>query len=306
MSRSERAAVNRRRLRSALRGLRSESKQTQREVAEALDWSPSKLMRIEGGQVGVSATDVKALLDHYGVKDQGAINALQDMAKRSRTRAHSSQYVEDLSREFLDFLDQEEAAAIVRQYENNWLPGPLQTAEYARAVIRNAFLDPPERLHEIVEARVLARVGRGQLLVEGDGPEAFFIVDESALWRRVGSTPDSNMVMIRQLEHLKSMARHPNITIQVVPFGLGAYHALRTPFELLEFDDATDGHLLYRESPDGQLLVRDDSRATAPYLDEFLRLERLATPPAAIERCVDFALEVHRRGGAGLAQLQTV
>lgn len=304
MSRSESAAFNRRRLKSALRALRTKSEHTQRTVAMELDWTPSKLMRIEGGQVGVSKTDLMALLQFYGVSDAEQIHTLVEMARRSNGRTLSAQFRDGLSKDFADFLEQEEAASLIRQYENKFIPGPLQAAGYAQAVIRSTLWPPPEDFDRLVEIRVKARLGRGELLRQTDSPRAVFIMDESVLWRRVGNGgSNGNDVMLEQLEHLRAMAAQPNVVIQFMKADSGVYPAFRGPFVLLDFDDAEDGTLLYRENPDGQVLVKDDPHAIAPYVEEFTRLEREATPPDALDRCVEVALDVHRQQPLGLSRL---
>src|SRR5919205_206836 len=114
--------VQRLALRLQLRRIRKDTGRTQREVAEALDWSPSKLLRIESGEVGVTTLDVKALLREYGVKDQRRVDELTRMAKSSR-RQTAGAYDDVLSKELQTLLKYERSAWIIRQFQPNLIPG---------------------------------------------------------------------------------------------------------------------------------------------------------------------------------------
>ena len=299
MTRSQNAAVSRRRIRSRLRALRSETKKKQREVADALDWSPTKLMRIEAGRVGISITDLRAILGYYGVTDEAEVESLVETARISRSNTLANTYHASLSKEFAEFLENEEAASVIRQFESSLIPGPLQTEEYARAVL--TALGSPKVSEEIIERRVEARLARRELIRQQDGPEAFFIIDEAALRRKVGAESQMSSVMLHQLEDLAEAANHPNITIQVMPFESGAYSAMRQSFVILEFEDASDDVLLYLEAAEQELLYYDDSARTVPYLDKFYEMEEKATPPGKAPDVLDKVIAAYRKGGLGIA-----
>src|SRR5687768_13147958 len=93
--------------------------------------------------------------------------------------------------------------------------------------------------------------------------------------------------MDRQLEHLKTLSGLPNVHIQVMPFSVGVYAALRAPFVILEFGDAADSDLLYLENPEGQVIVREEELKTAQYVDLFREMEKIATPPENFAESVD-------------------
>ena len=299
MARSQNAAVSRRRIRSRLRALRGETKKTQREVALALDWSPTKLMRIEGGRVGISTTDLKAILTYYGLTDEGQVTDLVETARVSRSNTLAGTYRSALSKEFAEFLENEEAARIIRHFETGVIPGPLQTEDYSRAILTN-YADG--RLSsDVIEQRVEARLARRELILQSDGPEAFFILDEAALWRSVGAESGNRAVMAQQLEDMMETARHPNITIQIMPFGLGAYPAMRQPFVILEFEEAADDDLLYLEGPEEELVIYDDPGRTEPYLHNFYDMEGKATSPDKAPESLEKALTIYRKGGVGIA-----
>lgn len=125
------------RLRRALREARFAKGFSQRDVADAQDWSVSKLLRIEGGSVGVSTTDLRALLDMYEIRDPSKVDELTRWAQIAR-RSPLSAYRDVLSAEFLAYLNYEGSAAVIREWEPIVVPGLLPTEAYARAVIRRS------------------------------------------------------------------------------------------------------------------------------------------------------------------------
>src|ERR1022692_1086501 len=273
--------VAQRRLRNSLRRLRlrPDARQTQKQVAQALDCSPSKLLRIEAGQVPVATSDLIALLTQYGVTDRAEIDDLVEIARISRRSTIRDTYRDVFSKEFAEFVQYESYASVIRQYETKLVPGTLQTEDYAEAVIR-AYLGSSAE-ERAVTRRVQARLERSaHLLHRSDGPDMSFIVDEAVIQRHVGRESGDTSLMIKQLEHLKSLNKKPSIKIHVMPFDFGIYRALRGPFELLEFEDPADADLLYLENPEGDELVHEDYDQIAPYLDMFTDLENLLTKSA--------------------------
>jgi hypothetical protein len=297
MPNSQRVAVSRRRLRLSLRQLRLDRDETQRDVADALDWSPAKLMRIEGGQVGVTTTDLKALLMHYKVDDQSVVALLVGLARDSRRKTLSNTYGPALSKTFAEFLEYEEAARVMRYFHTKVLPGPLQTEEYARAVFQGIAQKVPA---PIVERRVQARMARKAMLLQSDAPDAHFIVDESALWRRIGTESGDAGLMLAQLEHLKELAASPNIAIQFVPFTTGAYPAMRGPFVIVELTDPEVENLLYLENPNGEELFNDNPETVATYLDMFGQAEQVATQASELNDVIDQVAAQHKNGWRGI------
>jgi len=277
MSPTGSAAVSRRKLRIELKSLRLSVDKTQKEVADALEWSPSKIMRIERGQVGLTLTDLRALLDQYDVTDRDRAARLADLARDSRKSTLSSSYGDVYSQEFKEFLGYEEAARAIRQFETKVIPGPLQTAEYALAVLTN-YAGPTDT-RERIERKVEARVARGEMLEQPDAPRALFIMDEAALWRQIGAESAGKAVMERQLDHLLYKHSFDNITIQIVPFSAGAYPAMQGPFVILDLDDE---FLLYLENPEGEVIVHDNVDKIGFYLDRFASTEKLATSPDSL------------------------
>lgn len=260
-------AVQRRRLRTDLRKLRLEKDLTQRDVAEVMEWSTSKLIRIENGTVGISANDLRALLSHYGVTSTQKIDEFLERARVARKESWA-EFRDVVSPEFVSFLGFESSARTVRQFEPLLVPGLLQTEEYARAVLTDTFQRPPDS----VERSWQVRQRRQELHERDDPPRMWFILDEPVIRRKVGSPA----TMRRQLERLKVWAAAEHITIWVIPFGAGAHAGMRGPFVLLEFAEAADDDLLYLEHSTGSTTTRDNPEETGPYLDLFYELEKLA------------------------------
>jgi transcriptional regulator with XRE-family HTH domain len=269
--------IAQRRLRTTLRKLRLEPedrKQTQKQVAEALDWSPSKLMRLESGQTPVTAAELLALLSYYRVTERSRIDELTELARVSRKNAPLRDTYRDIfSREFAEFVQHEAYASDIREFETKLIPGLLQLEDYAEAVIRSYLGSDPDEAE--VMRRVQARLERSAYLLDraDGGPSMTFIIDEAVVRRCVGWEADNRTLMIKQLERLKELNARPKIKIYIVPFELGMYSALRGPFEILEFADLEDEDLLYLENPLGDELIHEDFGAIEPYIDAFTALE---------------------------------
>jgi transcriptional regulator with XRE-family HTH domain len=257
----------RRQLRVELKRLRTSRGLTQRYVAEQLDWSQSKVIRIENGAVAIGVTDLRALLSLYGVDDRDAVDNLVNMARNSKHQPFSS-YKDIFRIETLRYFAYESSASLIRQVEPLVIPGLLQTEEYARALSANYDL-PASRIDKIWESRE----ERQELLDRTEPPEMFFILDESVIRRTVGGAG----VMRRQLAHLVELASRPQMSIQVLMFESGAHRALRGPFVYLEFPAAADPDVLYLESPTGDSVFRDDPEVTGKYLEDFYILEQQAS-----------------------------
>lgn len=264
----------RRKLRVELKRLRTERGLTQRHVAEQLDWSQSKVIRIENGSVAVAVTDLQALLRLYGIEDQATIDPLDEMARGSK-RLPFTDYKGVLPAETLRYFAYESSASIIRQVEPLLIPGLLQTEEYARALLESWGVDA-RRIDDVWAARL----ERQELLERPESPEMFFIVDEAVVVRPVGG----DGVMRNQRNRLLELASRPRISIQVLPFAAGAQAALRGSFVYIEFPGADDLDVLYLEGQEGDYVFRDEEEVTGRYLERFFTLERVASSPVDLEK----------------------
>jgi transcriptional regulator with XRE-family HTH domain len=282
MAESPDPAVLRRRLQIELRKLRDATGQSQKDVADALAWSPSKLLRIENGAVGITMTDLRALLDHYGVRDRKRVDELVRLAQNSR-KLSTANYGKSVPSSTIKFYNFRSSAIRLRQFETLLVPGLLQTEEYAREVIKS--YSTPDVSDSDIDDRVSARMDQQALLDREGRPDLYFMIDEAALRRWVGG-PE---VMNNQLEQLKKLAERPRLTIQVLPFQLGAHRGLRGPFQILEFAEGED-YVLYLEDASGGLISRDMDVETERFLTLFWDLEAVATKPWEFPTFVDRVL----------------
>jgi transcriptional regulator with XRE-family HTH domain len=264
--------VQRRRLRTELRKARQEASLTQEQVAAAMDWSLSKIIRIENGSVSISTNDLKALLRHYQIVDADRTGELVALARAARERSWWSVYRDVASPRLLQFIEYEAAAVITRNFEPLLIPGLLQTEEYARAVIRQFYERPTaERVDSLMELRMK----RQELLDRADPPLLFFVLDEAVIRRLVGG----KAVMRRQVRQLAEMASRPNVTVEVVPFSAGVHAGMNGSFVVLEFPDAEDDDVLYLESTQGELIKPDLPEEILAYRETFEQLRELSLGP---------------------------
>jgi transcriptional regulator with XRE-family HTH domain len=270
----------RRRLRVELKRLRTGADMTQREVADALDWSPSKIIRIESGQVGITVTDLRALVGHYGMHDSEQLATLIELARGSK-RQPFVEYRDVLSAETVKFHGYESSASRIRQVQPLVVPGLVQTEEYSRGMLAAYGMTGP-RADRVVESRR----ERQEVLDRNPPPELHLILDESILRRSVGGPG----VMRNQLQHLIQLNKQPNIDIQVLPFEAGAHEGQRGPFVLLEFPEASDPDVVYLEYARGPSTFTDDAATAADYQERFLALEDQAAPSGEFGRYAERAL----------------
>jgi transcriptional regulator with XRE-family HTH domain len=273
----ENSAAMRRRLRVELRRLRSEADMTQREVASALEWSPSKVIRIESGQVGISVTDLRALAGLYGVTAGPRLDALAELARGGK-RQPFAEYRDVLAPETIRYFGYEASASLIRSFQPLVVPGLLQTEDYTRAMLESFGVDG-NAIDRVVESRR----ERQEVLENDEPPELFVVLDESVLRRGVGGPT----VMKHQLEHLLRLDARPRVTIQVVPFSNGAYSGIQGPFTHLEFGDPMDPDVVFIDNDRTGVVFLDDPEVTGRYQEEFLLLEDLASRPGELGRFVD-------------------
>lgn len=240
-----------------------------------MDWSLSKIIRIETGAVGVSTNDLKALLRLYEIRDSDRTDELVELARASRQSSWWSKYREDISSQFLQFIEYEEAASVLRIYEPLVLPGLLQTQEYAYAIIRElAEADTPEAL---VQTRTEIRLTRQRLLEQPSPPTLICVIDESAIQRMVGE----RSIASSQIDRLITLAARPNVTIEIVPFSAGLHRGMLESFIVLEFPDPEDSDVLFIETSRDMIVSHDEAGEISGYLEVFEHLRSISLGPDA-------------------------
>jgi transcriptional regulator with XRE-family HTH domain len=223
-----------------LRRLRTDLGLSREEAAEAIRASEWKIHRLENGQVGIKERDLVDLLARYQVSDPAEVDELLAMAREANAPGWWQRYGDVLPQWFRAYVDLESAAALIRTYEGQFIPGLLQTDDYMRAVIHGAHLDESA---EEVGRRVRLRMARQTLLTREHPPRLWAVVDEAALRRPVGGRE----VMRGQLERLIEAAKLPNVTLQVLGFDSGAHPAMVGSFSVLRFPDQELPDVVYLE-----------------------------------------------------------
>ena len=264
--------VRRRELGAILRRLRTEKNFTAEQAAAHLMISPSKLSRMETGQGIAKARDIRDLCELYGVTAETERERLMDLAAEGKEQGWWEEY--DLP--YKKYIGFEAAATSIRVYDSAVVPGLLQTADYARYLLKAAV----QRLDEAaIDQSVKARQTRQNILRRPEPPEFHAILDEAVLRRPVGGWE----VMRDQLASVAEAAKLPNVTVQVIPYKLGAHPGLDSVFTLLEFSgEAPD--VVYVEGLIGPTYV-DKSDDIERYIEAFDQLSDLALNPL---RSVEF------------------
>ncbi len=273
--------VRRRVLARELRGLREASGLTLEEAAVRLDIASSTLSRSESGGQAISVHLVKSMLDLYDAGDRW--DELLTLARVTRQRGWWQAYGLGGGTSYVGF---ETEATRVRDFTTTYVPGLLQTADYARAMfVAGLLLGPGEALEDGVAVRMI----RQERLTDPRSPlQLEAIVDEAALRRPVGGA----VVHRAQLERLLRAAELPTVTFRVLPYAAGGYPTMASPFTLLSFDDLDEPDIAYVEHALGAVTLDkkpDVDRATV-FFDR-LRADALglADSAALVRRVLDGA-----------------
>jgi hypothetical protein len=248
---------------------------TQEDVAAAMDWSPSKVIRIESGEVSAATNDLRMLLTHYGETDQQVVDDLVRLGQESK-RLPWDRYRPELGQRTVTYYNHEASATSIRQFDPLVVPALCQTREYARAYLRDV-LDLPD---ETVELRQQVLAGRQELLDAADAPGMVVVLDEAVLHRETGGAA----TMAAQRQHLRDLDARPQVTVRVVPFGHPGHPGLQGPYALLDL--GADDTALYRENG-GEPAARKDAGEIARYSDGFGRLAAAADDLATILKKLD-------------------
>ncbi|WP_062213154.1 helix-turn-helix transcriptional regulator [Streptomyces sp. NBRC 109706] len=251
-----------------LRRLREGCGISREAAGESIRGSHAKISRLELGRVSAKERDIADLLTLYGVTDKTQREQFLALARQASTPGWWQKYGDVLPSWFETMIGLEEAASIIRTYEVQFVPGLLQTPDYARACIR---LGNPRATDRQVDRRVELRMRRQDLLLREHAPKLWAVVDEAALTRPMGG-PAAMRIQIR---HLREMAERPNVTLQIAPFRLGGLAAAGGPVTILRFLEPDLPDIVYleqlnsalyldkREDVEDYLAVMDSLCATA-------------------------------------------
>ena len=254
-----------------LRRLREAKRISPEEAGYVIRASHSKISRLETGRVGFKDRDIVDLLTLYGVTDEARREEIRGLAARANSPGWWHDYSDILAGWFEEYIGLEEAAVQIRAYEAQFVPGLLQTEDYARAVILLEYSNPKE-----ISRRVSLRIARQAILARRDPPSLWVVLDEAVLMRPIGGSA----AMRDQLKHLIEMSQRPNVTIQIMPFTAGGHAAAGGSFSVLHFaeDDLPD--VVYHEQlASAQYLDKQD--VVGKYLEVMDRLRLEAATPAS-------------------------
>jgi transcriptional regulator with XRE-family HTH domain len=265
-----------------LRRLREAREITTEQAAEAIRGSHSKISRMEHGRVGFKDRDVADLLTLYGVTDPEVRGGLLSLAREAGNPGWWHDYGDLLPHWFEPYISLEAAASVIRNYEVQFVPGLLQTEDYAREVIRLGY---PSISDQELARRVELRMGRQRLLARSSPPRLWAALDEAVLRRPIGGPG----VLRGQVAHLLEMADNPAVTVQIVPFSVGGHSAAGGPFAILRFAEPELSDVVYLEQLTSALYLEKPSE-----VDRYLEvMERLCVQAETAAASVKLLQKIH-------------
>jgi transcriptional regulator with XRE-family HTH domain len=258
--------VRRRELGALLRKLRTQKGLTVEQAADRLLFSMSKLSRMETGHGVATPRDVRDLCDLYGVTDEAERDHLMQLAAEGKQQAWWQSY--DLG--YATYVGLEAEAVSICAFQSSVVHGLLHTADYARAGHEGAMplLSPDQ-----IERQIEAKLTRQRILARGNPPRFSVVLDEAALHRVIGG----RRVMAAQLAKILDIAALPNVTVQVLPYEVGAHPAVESNFTILRLPDPTPGVVFVEGLIGSTYLERDDDLIR--YQMIFRKLESIALSP---------------------------
>ncbi len=257
-----------------LQALREKAQMSYEQAAAVIYTSAATVRRMEKAEGALKPLNVKSLLIAYGITEPAEIDQFLALARDASRPGWWNGYDDVLPPWFRTLIGLEEAATLIRGYDPQWIPGLLQTPDYARASVATGF---PDATAEEVSRRVDLRLARQHILTRPDPPRLWLVIDEAALRRAPASTgPD---VMRAQLDKLIDAASKPNVTLQLLPFTAGFHPAMYGPFRIFRFDGHDQPDIVYGESMTSAFYL-DKPDETALYTQALDRASAQATPAA--------------------------
>jgi len=278
-----------RRLASELRALRQAAGLTREGTAAQTNINSATLYRIETAKARPQKRTLLALLDRYGVTDSARRAALVELAQQSMQLGWLQAYESELPEEYTTYISFESEARSVRNYESLFVPGLLQTKDYTRAVV---IANVPGASETVIQREIEARAHRQESIHKNHPLKLWAIVDEAALHREVGGSH----VMAEQLRYVSDMAKQPHITLQVLPYKVGAHAGMHGAFVVMDFPDPADQELVYIENMAGALYLEKKADVRR-YAENFDRLRAAALNPADSQQLVTRLTDEISKGG---------
>jgi transcriptional regulator with XRE-family HTH domain len=257
---------------SQLRRLREAKGVTREDAGYHIRGSESKISRLELGRVSFKERDVEDLLTLYGVTEEAERAPFMALVREANQQGWWQSFSEVLPNWFQPYIGLEESASLIRTYELQFIPGLLQTEEYARAIITQGNRGVPK---EDIEARVNVRLNRQKVLNRENAPRLWVVIDEAALRRPIGGVK----TMKAQIEHLIGLMATPSLTLQVMPFDFGGHAAEGGAFSILRFPESDIPDVVYIEVLGGANYL-DKREEVDRYMEAMDRLAVDSTTPA--------------------------
>jgi transcriptional regulator with XRE-family HTH domain len=263
--------------------MRREKELTQEQVAAELEWSPSKLIRVEGGRSSITKVDLDALMDRYGVTSEVQRDRMQALNRGARERGWWDDYRNELAPTYVTYVGYEAGASYIRTFQTMVVPGLLQTSGYAQELAASTVEDKV-RIASVVRLRLLRQA---ELAKRTPQPRQYFVLDEAVIRRHVGIQTDPG-IMPDQLRQIAARAQSDErVTVRVIPFRAGAHAGHTGPFTLLEFDGGLSD-ILYLDAGRNQIsMISGDDEKIGEYADAF---EKLLGVALSASDSVDFIL----------------
>ncbi|MDX3228468.1 helix-turn-helix transcriptional regulator [Streptomyces sp. ME19-01-6] len=211
-----------------LQDLREKAGLSYERAGRALDVTHATIRRMEKAEVGLRLPYVEKLLRVYGVTDPEEVEGFLSLAREANKPGWWHRFRDVLPAWFNTFVSLEGEANLIRAYEPHYVPGLLQTEDYARAVMCAGM---PHALDSETERNVALRMERQSLLTRPNPPMLWVVMDETVLRRPIGG-PE---VMRDQITRLIEAAAMPNIRLQIMPFDAGPHPAMYGPFHIFRF-----------------------------------------------------------------------
>ncbi|UYQ65663.1 helix-turn-helix domain-containing protein [Streptomyces peucetius] len=256
-----------------LQDLRERAGLKREEAAKVLRVAPGTIRRMETAEVALKIPYVQLLLGAYGIGDEEA-RGFVELAEEANKPGWWQRFHDVLPHWFSMYVSLEGAASLIRAYEPHFVPGLLQTEDYARAIMLGGAIGHTDP--EDVERHVSLRMERQSLLTRPDAPRLWVVMDETVLRRPVGAPG----VMKGQVEKLLEGARLPNVTLQVAEFAAGHHPGTYGPFVLFRFAVPELPDMVYSEYLTGAVYL-DARPEVATHLEV---MDRMAAQAASAQR----------------------
>lgn len=253
-----------------LQALREKAGLSFEQAARALDVTHGTVRRMEKAEVSLKIPYVEKLLLTYGVTDPDEVKAFLALARKGNQPGWWHRYRDVLPDWFSAFVSLEAEAAVIRAYEPHYVPGLLQTEDYARAVLRAGRPGAPD---QEIGRNLALRMERQALFTRGGAPMLWAVLDETVLRRPIGG-PD---VMRAQIAALVEACARPNVRLQIMPFAVGPHPAMYGPFHIFRLQARELADVAYTESLVGAVYM-DQGDDVSVFLEALDRMGAMAAP----------------------------